>query len=198
MGSEMCIRDRVSVERAKDRNIPVLARLVDDGWDLVAMVPSCVLMFKQELPLMFPDDPKVSRVAEAFYDPFEYLMLRHSAGQLNTAFSESLGQVLYQASCHQRVQNIGPKTRDVLSLIPDTTVTVLERCSGHDGTYGVKSETFDKAMKIGRPVMNKIQQLQPDYYGSDCPIAGQHLANGVGDGSQAFHPITLLRRAYGI
>ena len=190
--------DLVSVERAKDRNIPVLARLVDDGWDLVAMVPSCVLMFKQELPLMFPDDPKVRRVAEAFYDPFEYLMLRHSAGQLNTAFSESLGQVLYQASCHQRVQNIGPKTRDVLSLIPDTTVTVLERCSGHDGTYGVKSETFDKAMKIGRPVMNKIQQLQPDYYGSDCPIAGQHLANGVGDGSQAFHPITLLRRAYGI
>ena len=147
---------------------------------------------------MFPENPKVRRVAEAFYDPFEYLMLRHSAGQLNTAFPESLGNVLYQASCHQRVQNIGPKTRDVLSLIPDTTVTVLERCSGHDGTYGVKSETFDKAMKIGRPVMNRIKQLQPDYYGSDCPIAGQHLANGVGDGSQAYHPITLLRRAYGI
>lgn len=190
--------DLASVQRAKDRNIPTLARLVDDGWDLVAVVPSCVLMFKQELPLMFPDDPDVSRVAKAFYDPFEYLMLRHAAGQLNTAFSESLGDVLYQASCHQRVQNIGPKTRDVLSLIPGTVVTVVERCSGHDGTYGVKTETFDKAMKIGRPVMNRIHQLQPDYYGSDCPIAGQHLANGVDDGSQAVHPIALLRRAYGI
>ena len=147
---------------------------------------------------MFPDDSDVSRVAKAFYDPFEYLMLRHAAGQLNTTFSASLGDVLYQASCHQRVQNIGPKTRDVLSLIPDTVVTVMERCSGHDGTYGVKTETFDKAMKIGRPVMNRIQQLQPDYYGSDCPIAGQHLANGVSDGSQAGHPIALLRRAYGI
>ena len=190
--------DLASVQKAKDENIPHLAKCVDDGWDLVALVPSCVLMFRQELPLLYPDDSEVRKVADAFFDPFEYLMLRHSDGLLNTEFVESLGSVVYHASCHQRVQNFGPKTRDLLKLIPDTEVTMIERCSGHDGTYGVKAETFDKAMKIGRPVVNAIKKNNPDHYGSDCPIAGNHLANGVGDGSSPEHPISLMRKAYGL
>ena len=190
--------DLASVQKAKDENIPHLAKCVDDGWDLVALVPSCVLMFRQELPLLYPDDSEVRKVADAFFDPFEYLMLRHSDGLLNTEFVQSLGSVVYHASCHQRVQNFGPKTRDLLKLIPDTEVTMIERCSGHDGTYGVKAETFDKAMKIGRPVVNAIKKHNPDHYGSDCPIAGNHLANGVGDGSNSEHPISLLRKAYGL
>jgi len=190
--------DLASVQKAKEENIPQLAKCVDDGWDLVALVPSCVLMFRQELPLLFPDDHDVRRVADAFFDPFEYLMLRHSDGLLNTEFVQSLGSVVYHASCHQRVQNFGPKTRDLLKLIPDTEVTMIERCSGHDGTYGVKAETFDKAMKIGRPVINAIKKNNPDHYGSDCPIAGNHLANGVGDGSSPEHPISLMRKAYGL
>ncbi len=190
--------DLASVQKAKEENIPHLAKCVNDGWDLVALVPSCVLMFRQELPLLFPDDPEVRKVADAFFDPFEYLMLRHSDGLLNTDFVESLGSVVYHASCHQRVQNFGPKTRDLLKLIPETEVTMIERCSGHDGTYGVKAETFDKAMKIGRPVVNAIKKNNPDHYGSDCPIAGNHLANGVGDGSSPEHPISLMRKAYGL
>ena len=190
--------DLASVQKAKEENIPQLAKCVDDGWDLVALVPSCVLMFRQELPLLFPDDPEVRKVADAFFDPFEYLMLRYSDGLLNTEFVESLGSVVYHASCHQRVQNFGPRTRDLLKLIPDTEVMMIERCSGHDGTYGVKAETFDKAMKIGRPVINAIKKNNPDHYGSDCPIAGNHLANGVGDGSSPEHPISLMRKAYGL
>jgi len=190
--------DLASVQKAKEENIPQLAQCVDDGWDLVALVPSCVLMFRQEFPLLFPDDSEVRKVADAFFDPFEYLMLRHSDGLLNTEFVQSLGSVVYHASCHQRVQNFGPKTRDLLKLIPDTEVTMIERCSGHDGTYGVKAETFDKAMKIGRPVINAIKKNNPDHYGSDCPIAGNHLANGVGDGSSSEHPISLMRKAYGL
>lgn len=190
--------DLASVQKAKEENIPQLAQCVDDGWDLVALVPSCVLMFRQEFPLLFPDDPEVRKVADAFFDPFEYLMLRHSDGLLNTEFVQSLGSVVYHASCHQRVQNFGPKTRDLLKLIPNTEITMIERCSGHDGTYGVKAETFDKAMKIGRPVINAIKKNNPDHYGSDCPIAGNHLANGVGDGSSPEHPISLMRKAYGL
>ena len=190
--------DLTSVNRAREANVPVLAALADAGWDFMALVPSCVLMFKQELPLLFPEDDEVIKVAQAFFDPFEYLMARHVEGQFKTDFARGLGKVLYQASCHQRVQNIGPKTRDILNLVPDTDVVVAERCSGHDGTYGVKVETFDKAMKIARPVIRQIRETEADHYGSDCPIAGHHLANGVGNGSQPDHPVSLLRKAYGI
>ena len=190
--------DLDAVQRAKDANIPVLARLVDQGWDIVAPIPSCALMFRQELPLMFPDDADVQKVGKAIFDPFEYLMLRHKEGMLKTDFKKPLGKVAYHVACHQRVQNVGLKTRDLLALVPDTEVQAIERCSGHDGTYAVKSEFHEHAMKIGRPVVNKIKQMEADHYGSDCMMAGHHIANGLRDGRQPEHPMTLLRTAYGI
>jgi len=190
--------DLESVQKAKEANIPVLVKLIDDGWDIVAPVPSCVLMFKQELPLMFPHDADVQKVKAAMYDPFEYLMLRHKEGKLNTEFKNSLGKVAYHVACHQRVQNIGMKTRDVLQLIPDTSVEPIERCSGHDGTYAVKKEYHVASMKIARPVINKVKQAEADHYGSDCPMAGHQIENGLRDGRQPEHPLSLLRKAYGI
>ncbi|MET0013537.1 MAG: heterodisulfide reductase-related iron-sulfur binding cluster [Sedimenticola sp.] len=190
--------DLEAVEKAKQANIPVLAGLVDEGWDIVAPVPSCALMFKQELPLIFPDDNDVKKVAEAIFDPFEYLVHRHKAGRLNTDFRHPLGKVAYHAACHQRVQNVGSKTREVLSLIPDTEVTAIERCSGHDGTYAVKKEFHEVSMKIVRPVVNQVKRAEADHYGSDCPMAGHHIEQGMGDGSRTEHPMSLLRKAYGI
>jgi len=190
--------DLAAVERAKAFNIPRLAEWVDQGWDIVAPVPSCVLMFKFELPLLFPDDEQVLKVSRATFDPFEYLMRRHKAGRLHTEFKRSLGKVAYHAPCHQRVQNIGLKTRDALQLIPDTQVEVIERCSGHDGTYAVKSEYHDVAMKIGRPVFNRVDKADADYYSSDCPMAGHQIENGLGGDNGPTPPLALLRRAYGI
>lgn len=190
--------DMASVAEAKAVNIPALAALVDQGWDIIAPVPSCVLMFKQELPLMFPDDAEVAKVRDAMYDPFEYLMLRHKYGKLNTEFPNPLGKVAYHAACHQRVQRIGPKTREALQLVPDTQVETIERCSGHDGTYAVKAEFHALSMKIARPVVNKVKQSEADYYSSDCAMAGHQIANGLDDDSEPVHPASLLRKAYGI
>lgn len=190
--------DFESVEKAKQVNIPELARLVDQGYDLTALIPSCVLMFKQELPLMYPDDAEVQKVKNAFYDPFEYLMLRNKEGLMNTEFKQPLGKVFYHAACHQRVQNIGPKTKETLSLIPGTEIQVIERCSGHDGTYAVKAEFHDASMKIVRPVVNQLKKAQADHYGSDCAMAGHQIENGLKSGKLPEHPISLLRKAYAI
>ena len=190
--------DLDTVEKYKNDNLPVLAALVKDGWDIVAPIPSCVLMFKQELPLMFPDDAEVQAVKRAIYDPFEYLMHRQAAGQFRTDFRHELGKVAWQVACHQRVQNIGPKTRQVLELVPGTQVTAIERCSGHDGTYGVKQATYDFARKIAKPVENRVKQAEAQHFTSDCVMAGAHIAHGLGDGREAEHPLSLLRRAYGI
>jgi glycerol-3-phosphate dehydrogenase subunit C len=190
--------DLDSVREAKQANIPQLARLVDEGWDIVGVVPSCVLMFKQELPLMFPQDADVQKVRDAIFDPFEYLMLRHKEGNLNTGFRQSLGKISYHVSCHLRVQNIGMKTRDLLSLIPDTQVVPIERCSGHDGTYAVKSEFHEASMKICRPVIRRVEDESADHYSSDCPMAGHQIENGLARQVAPKHPMALLRKAYDI
>jgi len=190
--------DLQSVKQAKDVNVPMLARLVDDGYDIVAPIPSCVLMFKQELPLMFPEDVELKKVSEAIFDPFEYLMLRHKAGKLNTEFKQKLGSVAYHAACHLRVQNIGYKTKELMELVPDTKVELIERCSGHDGTYAVKKEFHKTSMKICKPIINRVSKSNPDHYSSDCPMAGHQIENGLDSGKQPEHPLRLMKIAYGL
>jgi Fe-S oxidoreductase len=203
--SEVCcgmpkleLGDLQAVADLKARNIPHLLAMVERGYDIVAPIPSCVLMFKQELPLMFPDDPDVAKVRQHMFDPFEYLALRHKAGLMRTDFTRPLGKISYHVACHLRVQNIGLKTRDVLQLIPGTTVEPIERCSGHNGTYGVKREFRDKSMKIGKPVMQRVQASGADFYASDCPMAGHQIESGLDNARPPTHPLTLLRMAYGL
>jgi len=190
--------DLQAVADLKAKNLPPLLAMIDEGYDIVAPVPSCVLMFKQELPLMFPDEPDIARVKRCMFDPFEYLALRHKAGLMRTDFARPLGKVAYHVACHLRVQNIGLKTRDILQLIPGTTVEPIERCSGHNGTYGVKREFRDTSMKIGKPVIQRVQASGADFYASDCPMAGHQIESGLQNASPPTHPLTLLRMAYGL
>ncbi len=192
------IGDLDAVARYKESNIPVLAKAVAEGFDIVAPIPSCVLMFKQELPLMFPDDRDVQTVKRAIFDPFEYLMHRHQAGLLKTEFPNALGKIAYHAPCHQRVQNIGPKTRDILALVAGTELNLIERCSGHDGTYGVKTATYPLARKIAKPVSDRVAKLDAAHFISDCPMAAAHIADGVPGKPEGGNPLSLLRYAYDI
>ncbi|MEJ8567037.1 heterodisulfide reductase-related iron-sulfur binding cluster [Elongatibacter sediminis] len=190
--------DLKTVDKYRRTNIPELIRLIDEGWDIVAAIPSCVLMFKQELPLMYPDDPDVQKVKANIYDPFEYLAHRHKEGLLNTEFKHGLGKVAWHVPCHQRVQNIGPKTRDILALVPDTEITMIERCSGHDGTYGVRAGTWERSQKIARPVRSRVQKTAAEYLVSDCPMAASQIAEGLELRHGETNPISLLRKAYGL
>ena len=129
---------------------------------------------------MFPDDADVAKVRDGIFHPFEYLMPRHRAGKLRTDFTTSLGKVAYHVACHQRVQNIGLKTKEVLQLVPDTQVIAIERCSGHDGTYAVKKEYYPTAMKLVRPVAKRVADADVDYYTSDCAMAARHIEHSLG------------------
>jgi Fe-S oxidoreductase len=197
--------DLDTVESFKKVNVPVLAPLAREGYAILTPVPSCTLMFKHEMPLLFPDDADVKAVSDAMFDPFEYFVARERDGLLDKskAFKRSLGKVSYHIPCHTRVQNMGQKTREALEWVPDTKVNTVERCSGHDGTWGVKREYFDDAMKIGRPVFRRMQEFEPDFVSSDCPIAGRRIEEGIVQGGservpRKEHPLTLLRIAYGI
>ncbi len=198
--------DLDSVHKSKEANIPVLAAYAKDGFAILSAVPSCTLMFKQELPLMYPNEADVQLVKEAMWDPFEYLMARKRDGLLQTEFPVALGKISYQIPCHGRVQNIGKKTEEMLKMVPGTSVHTHERCSGHAGTFGVKKATHQQAMKIGKPLFKAMAAHKdggmPDVISSDCPLGGHHIAQGfevnkLGDVPQK-HPLTLIREAYGL
>jgi Fe-S oxidoreductase len=194
--------DLKGVEQLMQANIPHLLALAEQGYAIIALVPSCTLMFKQELPLLFADDERVQQVADAMWDPFNYLVSRQKDGLLKDDFKHSLGTIAYHVPCHGRVQNIGRKTEQFLKQLPGTEVKTTERCSGHAGTYGIKKEFHANAMKIGKPVFRQMHEAEPDYIASDCPLGGHHIAQGIANNHQAspdlVHPISLIRKAYGV
>jgi Fe-S oxidoreductase len=200
------VGDLDSVDELKRANIPVLAEYARQGYAIMAAVPSCVLMFKQELPLMYPQDTDVQAVKDAMWDPFEYLAARRRDGLLKTDFSRPLGKVSYHTPCHYRVQNMGKKTEEVLKLVPGTQVHTNERCSGHAGTYGIKKPFHEMAMKIGKPLFKRMSEHPggglPDFISSDCPLGGHHINQGFERNSlgapKLEHPLTLVRMAYGL
>lgn len=189
------------VERLKNINIPLLAKYAKQGYAIVTPIPSCTLMFKQELPLMFPDDEDVQIVKEAMWDPFEYFVNRKKDGLLRTDFTP-MGKISYHVPCHSRVQNVGKKTAELLQMFPKTEVNVVERCSGHSGTWGVKKEFHAMSMKIGKPVFKAMANNEPDYISSDCQLAGHHIEQGMAENglkkAKMEHPLSLVALAYGL
>ncbi len=200
------IGDLDAVEQLKNINVPQLARLAREGYAILTPIPSCTLMYKQELPLMFPDDADLKAIKKAMWDPFEYLVTRNKDGLLKTDF-KGLGTVSYHIPCHGRVQNVGRKTEEFLKLVPNTTVNTVERCSGHSGLWGTRKEFHGMAMKIGKPVFKRMAEAKPDYISSDCQLAGHHIEQGIANFSAEAlggkvptmaHPLTLARIAYGL
>jgi glycerol-3-phosphate dehydrogenase subunit C len=94
---------------------------------------------------------------------------------------------------------MGPKAAEMLKLIPDTPIDVIERCSGHGGTFGVVEPTHDVAVKVGRPVFRAASNQKRGHIVSDCPLAAQHIVAHAETGvREPEHPIQIMARAYSL
>lgn len=178
---------------------------VDKGYEVIALVPSCALMMKFEWPLILPNNEDVKRLAEHVSDVSEYIVNISKNEGVVRDMQPLEGKVGLHLACHARAQNMGPKAAEMLRLIPEVEMTVVERCSGHGGAWGVMKENFPAAIKVGKPVARKMNQGGVAHVVSECPLAGDHILQGMEklEGEQpvpdqAWHPIQLLARAYGL
>jgi glycerol-3-phosphate dehydrogenase subunit C len=176
-----------------------LCKLIDEGYDIVAMTASCGLMLKFEWALIVPDNADVKRVAEHVFDIDEYVVDVAKNEGLPPGLTALPEGVTVHLACHARAQNMGPKAAEMLKMIPDTPVDVIERCSGHGGTFGVVKPTHDLAVKVGKPVFKAANAKARGHIVSDCPLAAQHiLAHTDTPAREPEHPIQIMARAYSL
>jgi glycerol-3-phosphate dehydrogenase subunit C len=196
--------DLKQVAETAERVAAVFDPLIAEGYEVVALTASCGLMLKFEWPLLLPDNHQVGRLAAATRDICEYVVELNRAHGLAPGLNPVEGGVTIHHACHARAQNMGQKSAEMLKLIPDTKVEVVERCSGHGGTFGVMKDTFPVAKKVGKPAARQVAQKGTENLCSDCPLACKHLGQllvaelpaGAAQPAQA-HPIEILARAYG-
>jgi glycerol-3-phosphate dehydrogenase subunit C len=196
--------DLGAVARSARKVAAALEPYIDQGYDIIALVPSCALMLKFEWPLVVPEEA-VEKLARATFDISEYIVDIARKEGLAPSLSALEGGVTLHIACHARAQNMGQKAAEMLRLLPDTEISVIERCSGHGGTWGVLKDNFATAIKIGRPVARQAAANAKPTLASECPLAGMHILQGMeafGEEkalpAKALHPIELLARAYGL
>ncbi|HEY2873026.1 MAG TPA: heterodisulfide reductase-related iron-sulfur binding cluster [Reyranella sp.] len=177
---------------------------VDKGYDVVALTPSCALMLKFEWPLILPKDPAIERLSRATFDLSEYVVDIAKKEGLAEGLNPVDGGISLHLACHARAQNMGPKGAEMLRLIPKTRVAVIERCSGHGGIWGARTENFDVAVKVGKPAAQTALKNNTSHVASECPLAAEHLMQVMEMEAgktkpkpfRADHPIEIFARAY--
>jgi len=198
--------DIAEVARRAEKVAAELAPYIEAGFDIITLTASCGLMFKFEWPLIVPEHEGVKRLSGATRDICEYVVDIAKNEGLAEGLSPIDGGVTAHMSCHARAQNIGAKSAEMLRLIPGAKVDVVERCSGHGGTFGVMAETRPLAVKVGRAAARATVEKKNEHLCSDCPLACKHIAQIVSDDmpgqagapGHTAHPIELFARAYGL
>ncbi|MCW8971608.1 MAG: heterodisulfide reductase-related iron-sulfur binding cluster, partial [Rhodospirillales bacterium] len=178
---------------------------IEKGYDVIALVSSCALMLKFEWPLILPDDPNVKKLAGATFDATEYVAAIAAKEGLAEGMKPLEGGVTVHIPCHARAQNMGRKAEEILKHLPDTEIKVIERCSGHGGSWGVMKDNFEVGLKVGKPVARDAAKAGNAYLVSECPLAREHIVQGMEkldgkapDLKSLNHPMQLLALSYGI
>ncbi len=177
---------------------------IDKGYDVISLVPSCSLMMKFEWPLLEPDDENIKALSGATYDAAEYVVDIARKEGLADGMKPLGGGVTVHIACHARAQNMGAKAAEMLKLLPETEIRVIERCSGHGGSWGIMKENFEIALKVGKPVVRQAIDNKLGFVVSECPLARDHIVQGMDravdepvDIQPVAHPIQIIARAYG-
>ncbi len=183
---------------------------IEDGHDVIALVPSCALMLKFEWPLMLPDDPDIALLAGVTRDVAEYIVDIARNEGLVAEPKPLKGGVSLHLACHARAQNMGQKAAEMLRLIPEMDLKIIERCSGHGGSWGIKKDNFEVALKVGKNAARTAGREDKAHVASECPLAGVHMLQGMErlhaenpdtfktPPSVASHPIELFAKACGL
>ena len=183
-----------------------LIKYIEKGKKIIAPIPSCALMLKSEWPLVAKSDENVARLAKATMDIDEYIIyLSEKHGLVEGMNYLDEPNITVHLSCHSKAQNIGPKSAQMLRLIPNANIKVIDRCSGHGGSWGVKKENFDTALKVGRIPTKNVMKFNSKYFASTCPLAGEHMkqiseieeSKELSSIKKSYHPIELLAFSYG-
>ncbi|MGD0076323.1 MAG: heterodisulfide reductase-related iron-sulfur binding cluster [Candidatus Binataceae bacterium] len=174
-------------------NVASMMPLVRQGYRIAAINPTCSLMMRKEYPNLLAGD-EVREFAAAVADTHELLYELRRANKFNRDFRSTPGRVGYHLPCHLKAQGIGPRSRDLMRMIPGAEIITVDACTAHDGTWAMKKEFFDLSQKWGDKAFSGMRGVEARVMATDCPLAAVQFEQALG--TRPIHPIEILARAY--
>lgn len=181
---------RIGEAEAKaDAHVEDLLALVEEGYDIVGIEPSCAAMMSVEYPEMY-DSGRVDRLAENTYELMVYIEEHLEEAGRDLEFGPVDDHVAYHSHCHMKEQDLGTAGADVLDRIPGLDVDEpIVSCCGMAGSFGYQTEYYDTSLEIGENLFEQIRES-----GGDPLAIGYSCRLQISDGMETDveHPITLL------
>ncbi|MHB8381628.1 MAG: heterodisulfide reductase-related iron-sulfur binding cluster [Candidatus Binataceae bacterium] len=174
-------------------NIASILPLVREGYKIAAINPTCSLMMRKEYPSIIEGDD-AKEFAAAVVDPHEVLWSLKQGDRFNRGFLSTPGTIAYHVPCHLKAQGIGFRSRDLMRIIPGTTIATVDACTSHDGTWAMKKEFFELSMQAGEKAFSGMRDAGARVMATDCPLAAVQIEQATG--THPMHPIEVLARAY--
>jgi glycerol-3-phosphate dehydrogenase subunit C len=182
--------------RHAEVNISSMADLVEEGYDAIASCTSCSMALRQEYPELFDIDG-VDDVSSHTFESLEYLRIHEDVrGELAAADvgGELAREFAYHAPCHARNQGLDNQAVELFRDLEGVGIEdVGDSCSGISGTYGWKSEKYDKSMEIGAEMFEHMEDADGKTGMTECPTCAMQMEHGTGYDIR--HPLELLEAA---
>ncbi len=179
-------------------SLDALLPFVERGAKVLAVNPTCSMMMRREWPHLLAegDRSRAAALAAAVMDPCEYLWSIRNEPRFNARFLSTPGPALaYHAPCHLRAQAVGFKGRDLLRKIPGVErIATVAECCGHNGTYAMRVDGFEASARIGKKAFDAMKESGATVWATDCALAALQFEQHAG--VKAFHPMSILARAY--
>lgn len=190
--------DIQTAQRMVRNNLSILAELEVDA--IVADCTSCGMMLRREaLKVLPPADPLLAKAVALSAKVFEvsdYLNtigLAVEPGPLEESYT-------YHVPCHRGwTPTLGDAPLQLLSHIPGLQYRAMEepeKCCGAGGAFFM--EYSDLSRGIRKRKLDDINGTGAGLVISQCPGCRSYLSAGLGKSRETIHPVTLLRRAYGL
>lgn len=177
------------------RNVSLLKNLVTDDMPLIGLEPSAILTFRDEYPLLVPDNLKedAERIAKNVFLFEEWLAREADAGRINrNQFTTTAQLVKVHGHCHQKALSSMVPVKKVLSLPRNYTVQLIPSgCCGMAGSFGYETEHYDLSMQIGELVLfPAVRQAETAIISAAGTSCRHQIKDGTGRKAQ--HPAEIL------
>jgi len=174
-------------------NIKSLSALVEKGYDVICSCTSCSMALRQEYPELFSFEG-TGEVAASTFEAIEYLRIHEDLGSAIADAEADAPDLAYHAPCHARNQGLDRQAVELFRELDGVDIEdVGKSCSGISGTYGWKSEKYEKSMAIGEEMFEEMEDAEGQTGLTECPTCAMQMEHGTG--YEIRHPLEILADA---
>ncbi|MBP5498861.1 MAG: anaerobic glycerol-3-phosphate dehydrogenase subunit C [Muribaculaceae bacterium] len=177
------------------RNMNSLRQIANKGLEVITTSSTCTFTIRDEYKFVLGLDNADIRDKVSLATRFIFKKLEDEELELPPVRPDFKIRIAYHTACHMEKLGWAFYSANLLRQIPGVELVMLDSlCCGMAGTYGFKTENFERSQKIGQPLFNAIKEANVDAVVTDCEMCHSQIA--MSTGMKVLHPIEILDMAF--